>query len=78
MKVCDACKEKIHNRLLARLQTMLRGQPKKYNWVQQNINGGHDQAIHAVARMIMGLKRTDPSPLKPAKGEWVPTEDEPA
>ena len=51
---CDPCVEKRINRaILAErercakmLLSMLKGQPKKYNWAKQNYNAGWDQACH--------------------------------
>lgn len=39
-------------RLAAKIRGMIRGQPKRYSWAQQNINSGHDQACYEIARMI--------------------------
>lgn len=47
----------------ALLEPMLRGPAKPYSWARQNYNGGWDQAIHHVARKLLGRPDTDPSPL---------------
>ena len=37
----------------------LKGQPKRYNWAQQNLNSGHDQAVHAADVAIRALDLAD-------------------
>ena len=49
---------------LFELRKMLIGQPKRWNWQRQKYNAGHDQAIHKVARKIMGVPSDYPSPLE--------------